>query len=142
MIDLDRVTEEEVALLAVHGDKEAYGYLWAKSESTAQRLGLFFQRKYPWVDGADIAQGVLLCFPKIISRYDPEKGTPWKKYCYHCYYRSAQDFLRKLDPLGIKYPQRKHYPAYVSTEQVLDEQAIIDGLKSLDNGKQAKFPDA
>lgn len=133
---LEALLDEELALLAVHGDSEAFGLLWERTIPTARRLGKFFHRRYPWIEAAEISQGVLIDFPKILNRYDPEKGVLWAKYSYISYYRACQDFLRKHDPIGIKFPQRKHYPGWCSLDAIHGgrntDQVIIDGLKRLD----------
>jgi DNA-directed RNA polymerase specialized sigma subunit len=144
MLDLTKATDNELALIAVHGDKESMVVLWERSYTTAKRIAGFFVKRYPWIDHDDLIQGITLATPKLIHRFDPEKGVSWSTYVYHSYYRAAQDYLRKLDPLGISYPQKMHYPEWsnisaLGDHRSLADSVIHDGLTKLDRQYEAQY---
>lgn len=80
----------------------------------AKRIAKKTQLKYSWVDADDLQQNLLLRLQKWVAEYDPshESSTTWTKYLYHKMSYYVLDLLRKEDPLGISWPQRKHYPEW------------------------------
>jgi DNA-directed RNA polymerase specialized sigma24 family protein len=118
-------------------DNKHYPRLWEACVPTANRVGAIFGSKYRLVDADDMAQDLLLNFHKIWRRFDPAKQSSFRVYLYYSWYYMAQDFLRKLDPLGLKPPQKKPYPlwryiAEVSEESYVQQAVIQDGFDRLD----------
>ena len=145
-IDFDTLGEDETALLSHFGDTEAFNILWAASIPQVERIAGLFVRRYPWISHEDLVQTVLCDFPKLVSRYDPEKARTrnitWNKYLYFAFYRAAQDALRREDPLGVKIPQKARYPSWrrfseLTSSQALLEAIVIDGLDKIDRGDDA-----
>lgn len=126
-IIIDDLNDEERMLLAKYGDDEARDYIWAHSVPLAERIAGRFASKYSWVTWEDLLQDILLEVPKIITRYNEDRGTKPAKYLYFCFYRSAQDALRRLDPLGMRFPQRKKHPPF----------AYLYDRMDADNGPQS-----
>lgn len=57
-------------------------------------------------------QSLMAEVPKIRARYDPSFGKCWQKYFFFRAQGAVRDILRREDPLGIKYPQKKMYPEW------------------------------
>lgn len=70
--------------------------------------------KYFWEDPEDLANSLMERFPAIWNKFDSEneQGVVWEKYLYWRFYFEAKDYFRRLDPLGIKWPQKKEYPQW------------------------------
>ncbi len=112
-----REAEIELQTLAVSaksGCEESKKRVFEKLLPVAERIARTYCDKYNWVDAEDLAQEMLLVVPGIIRRYDPSNsaGNSFSKYAYHRLYFEAKDCLRQEDPLGIKWPQKKHYPEW------------------------------
>lgn len=150
-IHFDRLSDDDAALLARHGDTEAHAILWHSSIDQAGRIAGLFARRYPWIDHEDLTQSILLDFPKIIRRYNPviarAKSISWNKYAYFAFYRAAQDALRREDPLGVSIPQKAHYPSWrrfseISGSANLIQAIVLDGLGKIDRGDSAVMDEA
>ena len=138
------LSTDDLAVLASNGDSEALSLLWVAAIPRIRKMARRFTARYPWVDTGDLAQSVLLQFPKIVRRYKWKKARGWERYLSCTIFRATQDELRKEDPLGVKIPQKKRYPAWrrLSDFCALDrgcgdgasESVIIDGYKNLDAG--------
>ncbi len=110
-LDLSKATDHELAILAHFGDEEGSSHLWARLATLSGKIAMTFAKRYSWIDFSDLNQSILVAYPKIISRFDPSR-TKFEKYVAICFYRAAQDELRKHDPLGIGIPQKSQYPSY------------------------------
>lgn len=115
-IDLTQITDEELAILARHGDKQAFTHLWAKIIPAVKKVVNRFAKNSVWVrnNREDIVQGVLTKYPVFIKRYDAEKlSTTFSKWLHHTLVRITQDVLRQQkDMLGISIPQKTPYPVW------------------------------
>lgn len=140
---LPQMTEEEIAMLANGGDRESVTHLWEHSIPQIARIAGLFIRRYPWIAHDDLAQAILVEFPRLLARFNPwrarAKNITWNKYLYFSAYRTAQDILRREDPLGISIPQKAHYPSWrrfseITDSSTLTEQIIVDGLAKMDKG--------
>lgn len=82
--------------------------------TVAKRVAKNVVRKYPWLDADDMQQELMLRLAKWVDEYKPQhaSSTKWSKYLYHKMTFYSKDVLRREDPLGISWPQRKHYPAW------------------------------
>lgn len=80
----------------------------------AERIARKTARKYPWIDPDDLRQELIIPLPRWIASYNPEdkSKTTWSKYLYHKLNFYVKDVLRREDPVGIKWPQRKQYPTW------------------------------
>lgn len=127
--------EDHLAVMARHGDREAIKLLWELSVPQVARVTHGFAARYPWINHSDLSQDVLADFPKFIQRYDPTKAHSWNKFFYFTIYHAAQDALRKEDPLGVRIPQKKPYPAWRRLSDLADDPYILEGvvLDGLDN---------
>lgn len=143
-LDVPTLSDDDLALLAKHGDEEALTVLWEQAIAQVERITGLFARRYPWVEHEDLVQTVLVGFPKIVFRYDPwrarEKKISWNKYLYFAFYRATQDALRREDPLGVGIPQKAHYPNWrrfseMTEEPCFLETIILDGIEKLDRGE-------
>lgn len=136
-MNINNLTEDELALLAHYGDEEARTVLWERLWGTCSRLAKAFCGRYPHIDFDDLSQSMLLHVPKIIDRYIVGK-KPFMQYAAIALYRAGQDELRKNDPLGVRIPQKTHYPEFVhlsafGCEQTLDI-AVNDGKDRIRKG--------
>lgn len=141
-IDRTELDDQDLSLLARHGDSVSLNELWERAIPVIERLAGCFTRKYDWISHEDMVQGVLLEFPKIFKRYKPNKGVKVSKYLYLSFYRACQDYLRKEDPLGVKIPQKQKYPHFIHLSEFdespeLSEAIINDGVKRLGTKKYA-----
>lgn len=129
--------EDHLAVLARYGDRDAAKLLWELSIPQVGRVTHSFAARYPWINHNDLTQDVLADFPKFLKRYDPTKAHSWNKFLYFTIYHAAQDALRKEDPLGVRIPQKKPYPAWRRLSDLADdpyilEGVVLDGLTNLD----------
>lgn len=78
----------------------------------AKKLAIKTRKKYPWICPDDMQQNLMLRLDKWVAEYQPDHGsqTTWSKFLYHKMAFYTKDLLRKEDPLGIAWPQRKKYP--------------------------------
>ena len=127
-ISFERLPEDDLILLAKYGDREAMGVLWEACIPQVRRIVAKFANRYEWVDRDDLEQEVLCKVPHIVSKFDETRKTGVNKYFYFCFYRAAQDALRRLDPLGMKFPQRKVHPPFL----MLSEISGADGSQGSD----------
>jgi DNA-directed RNA polymerase specialized sigma24 family protein len=95
----------------------------------ARLLANRYCKKYDWVSSEDLAQSMVLEIPRFMFAYDPANasGTSWSKYLYHKLYYLAKDLLRKEDPLGVKWPQKKVYPKW---HRLMDD--ALEGFEVID----------
>lgn len=132
---LKRLSLDEVALLAKHGDGAAFSFLWEQIVPNVSAITRQFATKYTWIDQRDLDQTILSDFPKIMRRYNPEKSKGFGIYLYYSVYRMAQDFLRASDPLGIRIPHKRRYPSFVYLSEIDDrvqEEIVHDGIQLID----------
>lgn len=80
----------------------------------AKRIAAKTVRKYQWIDGDDLQQELLIPVQRWIGTFavDHSSNTSWSKYLYHKMNFYVKDVLRREDPVGIKWPQREHYPTW------------------------------
>lgn len=145
-IDVTKLTDEELAILARHGDKKAFAYLWEKIIPDVRKVVNRFAKNSGWVrsNREDVAQGVLCKFPTFIKRYDADKlSTTFSKWLHHTLVRITQDVLRQQkDSLGICIPQKVPYPTWThlgsfsESASVDMEWEIHEGIKRIDRGEQ------
>jgi DNA-directed RNA polymerase specialized sigma subunit len=108
--------------------RETFDELWVDTCPCIARISKSIAYKYPHIDVDDLISDVTLHFPVLFRRFDPTR-IEWERYISVAVYRCAQDMLRKHDPLGIKYPQNKQYPAWT----YLDEAIVLDDtFKNMD----------
>lgn len=140
----ETATAEEITLLSKHGDSEAMSRLWESTLPTIDRIAGYFHAKYPWIEREEIAQSLSLEVPKIVQRFDPMRARQGvKRYFYFAFYRAAQDFFRREDPLGVRIPHKRRYPSFAhfggfcfedgQKLKSLDE-IIARGLDNMDRG--------
>lgn len=89
---------------------EAFEHAYGVAQKVAQK----YCRKYAWEDPEDLAQSLMLRFDRIFERYDADNAAQnsWCKYLYWRFSFEAKDYFRRLDPLGVKWPQKKEYPQW------------------------------
>ena len=109
-------------------------------DSQMQRVWL---RRYTFLENEseDLVSEVVTRVPQFIERYDPDRGTPPKQFWYHTIYRAFQDALRRRDPLGISYPQRKHYPKPVAISEI-SSAMVESGRNNMNKGYVANYDEA
>lgn len=146
-LELSEILDDDLAILAVFEDSEAMDELWTRMIPLVERVTRLFVNRYPWIDHNDLTQSVLVEFPKIIKRFNPnhESGNPIRKYLYHSFWRASQDALRKEDPLGIQIPQKMPYPEWLhlsnySEHSELIEAVTLEGYERIDSGHPATLP--
>ena len=101
-------------MAAQAGDQDALDRIWISAWETARRVALSYCKKYEWLDADDLRGELLLGLPRFIKRYDasdPSK-TDWPKYLFFKMNFYAKDVLRREDPLGISWPQKREYPSW------------------------------
>ena len=118
--------------------------LWEASIPIATQVARIFASKHG-VDAEDLRQAILVEFPKLFNRFDPSRKTEFAKFIFFAFYRAAQDELRKLDPLGIKFPQRKKYPTWRYLQDVSEDSYILailiaNGIDRLDRSEELDLP--
>jgi DNA-directed RNA polymerase specialized sigma subunit len=102
--------------------------LWEAVSPIAVKVGRIFAARYSVVDADDLSQNLLSSFPRLVKRYKTKYKTPFDTFCYYTFYYAAQDELRKLDPLGIKYPQKRAYPVWRYLEDVTDQEHLRQSI--------------
>ena len=117
----------------------AMSTIWEAAIPQVNRVTALFVRKYPWIDHEDLSQSVLCAIPKFVRQYKSDRGTAWNKYLYFKIYRESQDTLRREDPLGVKIPQKKHYPSWRRFSELTDSSDLTDsivnrGIEYIDSG--------
>lgn len=150
-INLTAITDEELAILARHGDKKAFAYLWEKIIPDVRKVVNRFAKNSVWVrsNREDVAQGVLCKYPTFIKRYDADKlSTTFSKWLHHTLVRITQDVLRQQkDSLGISIPQKMPYPQWSHLGGLVShrgpgmarsdiEWQIEEGIRRIDRGEQ------
>ena len=90
------------------------GIILDHAMTLAQEIAHRQHRKYRWIDPEDLQQELLMRLPQWIDRFDPrhQSATTWSKYLFWKMTLYVKDVLRREDPLGISWPQRKRYPAW------------------------------
>jgi hypothetical protein len=103
-----------LVLAAQSGDKAALDLVWEASVPVARRVASLYTKKYEWIDLDDLSSDLLLSVPRFVESFslNHSSGTGWLKYCYHRFHFLCKDILRREDPLGIKWPQKKAYPSW------------------------------
>lgn len=109
-VDPDR----EIVLRAKSGDADAINELWTRAIPVAKLRAEATVGRYQWLDPEDLQNDLLAFLPQFLQRYNPdnEAGNHWQKYLYFAIYWGVKDILRGEAPLGIGYPQKKHYPEW------------------------------
>lgn len=109
--------------------------VFTRAVPIARKLAVRYCRKYDWVNPEDLAQNMILEVPRFMYSYDPcnASGTSWSKYLFHKFYFLAKDLLRKEDPLGVKWPQKKVYPKW---HRLADE--ALEGFEVVDARREAE----
>lgn len=94
--------------------REIQSAIATHATSVAAKIARRTQKKYPWICADDVQQDLLLRLDKWMREFEPHHGshTTWSKYLYHKMSFYAKDLLRKEDPLGIGWPQRRNYPTW------------------------------
>jgi DNA-directed RNA polymerase specialized sigma24 family protein len=152
-IDLDKITDEDLATLASGGDSEAFTLLWERVSPKVSSIVARSVRKQAWLSRQkeDIVQAVLVKYPVWIRRYDPAKlSTTFDKWLHFTIRRVTQDVIRQeKDSLGVSIPQKRPYPEwqYLSEysassknwESGKAESAILDGIERIDRGYRPKL---
>lgn len=121
---IDPVDEADRELLrkAKSGDSDAANQLIVDQQSLIERIAGKTKLKYPWIDREDLQQSLSITIYRHIRRFDlRQKKNSWRKYEYFRLHGEAKQWLRELDPLGISWPHRKHYPVHAHFSQVPDE---------------------
>jgi hypothetical protein len=108
MIGFAELSSDEMYLHARAASIEVY----ERAQPIARKIAERYCKKYAWVSADDLTQNLMLEIPKIIYTFNPDnkQKNPWSKYLYFKLYFAAKDLLRKEDPLGISWPQKKAYP--------------------------------
>jgi DNA-directed RNA polymerase specialized sigma24 family protein len=95
----------------------------------AEKVARAYCKRYKWICPDDLTQDLMYEIPRIMYRYreDNAAGNSWSKYLYHRLHFLAKDVLRKEDPLGISFPQKREYPSW---HRLGDES--LDGFDPID----------
>ena len=103
--------------------------VYTRAQPIARKLAARACKKYDWVNVDDLTQNLMLEIPRFMFAYDPHSPskTSWSKYLFHKLYFYVKDLLRKEDPLGVKWPQKKVYPKW---HRLADE--ALDGFEVVD----------
>ncbi len=103
------LTEDELFALARRANQEVF----ARAVPIVRRVARKCCRQYSWIDADDLAGSMLQEVPRIAYNYDENAASEgWSKYLYFRLGFVARDCLRKEDPLGICWPQKKAYPQW------------------------------
>lgn len=88
--------------------------VYERSLPVAQKVARSYCKRYTWIDADDLTQDLMYEIPRIMYSFREENsaGNPWSKFLYHKLYFKCKDYLRKEDPLGICWPQKRQYPAW------------------------------
>jgi len=103
--------------------------VYERAGPIAEKIAKRYAKKYDWISVEDLTQNMLFDIPAIMYAYraDNAAKNPWGKYLYYKLYFLAKDYLRKEDPVGIKWPQKKAYPRW---HRLGDES--LDGFEVMD----------
>ena len=124
-MDFSKLTPDEVFAIARQANVEVY----TRALPIAQNIAGRYAKKYDWISAEDLVQNLMFEIPTIMYAYrdDDASGNPWSKYLFYKLYFKAKDYLRKEDPVGIKWPQKKQYPKW---HRLGDES--LDGFEVVD----------
>lgn len=88
--------------------------VYQRALPVAQRVARAYCRQYTWIDPEDLTQDLMFEVPRVMYSYreDNAAANSWSKYLYFKLQFKAKDYLRREDPLGISYPQKKQYPQW------------------------------
>lgn len=108
--DFSNLGVEELFMLARKANVEVY----ARALPIAQRVARAYCRNYTWIDPEDLTQDLMSEIPRVMYGYQEDNAfsNTWSKYLYFKLQFKAKDILRREDPLGISYPQKKQYPQW------------------------------
>jgi DNA-directed RNA polymerase specialized sigma subunit len=134
----------ELVTTAKAGDNNAVNQLWEGSFATIQKAASQVARRSSHnITEDDLTSEVVIEFPKILRRFQPERGVKWEQYIYYAAYRAAMDRVRASDPLGLGHPivrrGRKGYPVWCSSVDFSPEQ-LEAGIRNLDNARSTIRP--
>lgn len=106
----DGMTPDELYAVA----RSANVAVYERSIPVARRVARTYCKRYAWIDEDDLLQNLMFELPRILYSYrdDNSAGNPWSKFLYHKLYFKCKDILRKEDPLGLSWPQKREYPAW------------------------------
>lgn len=124
-MDFSNLTPDEVFAIARQSNVEVYTRALPIAKSIAER----YAKKYDWISAEDLTQNLMYEIPSIMYAYrdDDASGNPWSKYLFYKLYFKGKDYLRKEDPVGIKWPQKKAYPKWHRLgDEALDGFEVID----------------
>lgn len=101
-------------LLAQTGDEAAKWRVWEAAVPVAQKIAQRYCAQYFWVDDHDLSADMLLALPRFISTYDQKNSskTDWSKYLFFKLNFYAKDCLRREDPVGLRWPQKRAHPEF------------------------------
>lgn len=117
--ELAKLLDEQANLPSYDAEKflkdfEAEIYEFAAILS--QTIAITNVGKYPWIDPNDLQQELLMRVRHFSINFDPKKvkkkKPSWSKNLWFRLSFYVKDVLRKEDPVGIGYPQRKRYPQW------------------------------
>ncbi len=86
--------------------------IWLRSEQIVSTLATKTVAKYSWIDREDLIQNMLLKTDYFATVYDPARNPVFTKHLYWKFAFYVKDVLRREDPVGIRAPQRQHYPTW------------------------------
>jgi hypothetical protein len=124
-MDFSNLTPDEVFAIARQANVEVY----TRALPIAQSIAARYAKKYDWISAEDLTQNLMYEIPSIMYAYrdDDASGNPWSKYLFYKLYFKGKDYLRKEDPVGIKWPQKKAYPKWHRLgDEALDGFEVID----------------
>jgi hypothetical protein len=124
-MDFSKLTADEVFAIARQSNVEVY----TRALPIAKKIAERYAKKYDWISAEDLTQNLMYEIPSIMYAYrdDDASGNPWSKYLFYKLYFKGKDYLRKEDPVGIKWPQKKQYPKW---HRLGDES--LDGFEVVD----------
>jgi hypothetical protein len=86
--------------------------IWALSAMLCGQIAARTVGKYPWIAAEDLQQNMLLKTEHFARVYDPARSSCFSKHLWWKFNFYVKDVLRREDPLGVRYPQRDHYPEW------------------------------
>jgi len=115
--------------------------LASHATTIARRIARKTVKKYHWLSADDLQQDLLVRLQKWVTQYNPHHAsdTTWSKYLYHKMSFYVLDILRKEDPLGIKWPQRKHYPEWSRLGDM--DQTVLEAMEDESDFQDFDSPD-
>lgn len=127
--EFSKLGDDELFLLARRANQEVF----KRALPIVRRIAAKYCHEYTWLNVEDLAHAMMQEVPRIAFTYREHNqwGNGWGKYLYHRLYYVAKDCLRKEDPLGIGWPQKKQYPQW---HRLGDES--LAGFEAIDEAKE------